>query len=539
MKHIVLIFLFGLFAFSSIAQEKYWVFFTDKGPYENSMDASVFVSQRSVERREKQEIEFSDSDLPVFSGYLEELKKLDVAIKQKSKWLNAVSIATSPQNIDVIKNLPFVTNIRPIQSLVKQNTQSEQYHTVLSAKTTIDPLNYGPSGNQVFLVNGQYLHQNGNLGEGMLIAVLDGGFQGVESYSAFDSLWARNGMQSSYNFVTGDTNVYVPGLGMHGMSVLSLMTGYVDGQVIGTAPKATYVLLTSEDETQETKAEEDNWVAAIEYADSVGADIINSSLGYNTFDGGIGNYTLDDLDGRTAITSIAANMAARKGILVVNSAGNEGVSAWQKIITPADADSILTVGAVDANGVYAQFSGRGPTADGRIKPEIVAQGASVYHISFGGLLSVGSGTSFSSPIIAGLSACLWQRHPNATAMEIRDAIIQSADKFDNPDNSSGYGIPNFLIADALLNDSVETELDELTLMPNPFTNVITLYAPAQQFPVQVEIVINDMQGNIVKEMKKELYYNFTEFDDFALLPAGVYIFQVKYNGKVHKIKMIK
>ena len=349
---------------SAFAQVKYWVFFSDKPQAEQQLaQPEQFLSKKSLERRARQNISIHKSDMPVHQPYLQKISAEGALILQTSKWLNGVSVFATKNQIEEIQKLPFVKDVKPVLQLQGQSIEDIYPAPMPPQTTTAQPYSYGNSWNQISMLSGEFLHDDDSRGQGMVIAVLDGGFSGADFYSGFDSLWARNGIIASYDFNDGDTIVYERGT--HGMNVLSVMAANVDGQLIGSAPEAHYILLQSENQLSETTIEEDNWVSAAEYADSAGADIINSSLGYTTFDGGFGDYDTTDLDGRTGTTSLAAVMAARKGMLVVNSAGNEGGGGWKKIITPADADSILAIGGVDDFEQRVGVSSVGPSAGGR------------------------------------------------------------------------------------------------------------------------------------------------------------------------------
>ena len=519
------------------AQSKFWVKFADKGENTN-WKVEESLSQKAIDRRLDQNISIDFYDQPICAQYIDNVRLAGADIINKSKWLNAVSVQATEQEIAAIEQLPFVTDVRLVAQM-KQTSAPEHISLVRSTKTSVSSLNYGISGNQIELVSGHYLHEQNYRGQGVIIAVLDGGFFGTDNIEAFDSLWSQGRVLATWDFVDGDNDIFH--VGSHGTNVLSTMGGFIDGTLIGSAPSASYLLLKSENEASETPIEEDNWVAAAEFADSAGAQIINSSLGYNTFDGGIGNYTHADLDGRKATTTIAATIAARKGILVVNSAGNEGSGFWQKIITPADADSILAVGGVDASGEYVQFSSRGPTADGRIKPDIAAQAAGVILSRSNGLIGPGNGTSFAAPVISGLAACLWQKHPKATMWQVRQSIIESSHLYANPNNSLGHGIPDFLIADAILTDLFDTvdPQEDVLLMPNPFVDELTLFIRTETYPQIAEVTVSDMHGNVVSTKRVEVISKKTDLSAFRTLASGMYIFEINFNGQRHRFKMIR
>jgi subtilisin family serine protease len=320
-----------------------------------------------------------------------------------------------------------------------------------------DVSDYGDAYNQLEMLGGNKLHREGYTGEGMTIAVIDAGFYKVDELAVFSDL--QNQILSTYDFVDGNSNVYDDHT--HGMMVLSTMGG--KGEMTGTAPEANYILLRTEDVFSENLIEEYMWVCAAEYADSAGADIINSSLGYTTFDDALQNHTYEDMDGETAPISIGAGIAFSKGIIVVNSAGNSGNSSWNFIGAPADNFDVLSVGAVDENEEFASFSSYGPNADGALKPNVVAQGKNTVIISSSDTVRTGSGTSFSSPITAGMVACLWGAQPNQTPETVKDAIYKSADRYLNPDNQFGYGVPDYFSAYQILASNltipIESSLD--------------------------------------------------------------------------------
>ena len=536
MKKIILVTTLIISTLATTAQVKYWVFFTDKQVTASMLEhPENILSERSIARRQTQYIAINESDFPVSKNYIKQLQKQGVMVLRTSKWLNAASVFATVQQIEELKKLPFVSSVKPVMTLERQA------ESMVEIRTTLTSYSYGNSWNQVSMLGGNVLHDAGSRGQGMLIAVLDGGFSGADTVPAFDSLYAQNGILLTKDYVDGDTNVFHRG--SHGTSVLSVMAANLDGQLIGTAPQAQYILLQSENQINETTIEEDNWVAAAEFADSVGAQIITSSLGYTTFDGGIGDYTYNDLDGRTATTSIAALMAARKGILVINSAGNEGGSSWRYIITPADADSILAIGGVDEFGQRVGFSSIGPTADNRIKPDICAKAQGVVVANSFGTLSAANGTSFSAPLIAGLSACLWQRHPSATNFQVRTAIMESASQFLMPDTLMGYGIPNFVLADYYLsvigNEEFTQPGSEVMLYPNPFDEKLTLHITFENLPPSADIQVYSINGALLSEIDIPVTGATTELQQFQNLPAGNYIFKVNLDGKVYTFKMLR
>ena len=385
------------------------------------------------------------------------------------------------------------------------------------------------------MLKGDVLHNRNLKGEGKVIAVLDAGFSKANEMDAFKKLFDEDRILGSWDFVAQEESVFEDH--SHGMMVLSTMGAENNGQIIGTSPNASFWLLRSEDGDTENLIEEYNWLCAAEFADSVGADIINSSLGYTTFDDVNQNHTYSDMDGRTAPVSIAANLASRKGMIVVNSAGNSGSSSWHYIGAPADADSILSVGAVDENRDFAWFSSYGPSIDGRIKPTVVAQGRNtIVATSDNGTLA-GNGTSFSSPVIAGMTACLWQAHPNRTNIEIINAIILSANLHDNPNDSLGYGLPNYDLADQLLTFPKEQNLNGLiSVSPNPITTKSALIINMEGFNgslfyyKDLLIEVYDIRGKKVHNndyVVTPLSYNQVHFSFLEKISAGTYFLKIQ------------
>lgn len=542
MKHLLLALSLLFVVEFAQAQVKYWVFFTDKPNAEAALsNPQNYLSDRAISRRQKQNIAISASDVPVYANYLNALQSQGLMILTTSKWLNAASVFATKAQIDEIAKLPFVSEIKPVLQL--QTQRFEEMLPIRSGQNILaaQPYAYGNSYNQMAMLGGNLLHDNDLRGQNMLIAVIDGGFDNAETISALDSLWQNSNVIATWDYNDGDTNVFERG--SHGTNVLSVMAGLVDGQLIGSAPKAQYVLLQTENQGSETTVEEDNWVKAAEFADSIGVDIINSSLGYTTFDQGIGDYTFADLDGRTATTTKAAAWAARKGILVVISAGNEGANQWRHISTPADADSILAVGGVDELGNRVGFSSQGPTADGRIKPDVCAKAKSVTMASSLGGLTSGNGTSFSAPLVAGLAACLWQNHPTKTAMQVRNAIIESSSQFYTPDTLLGYGIPNFSVADFWLTYLDTPENPSVTpivqLVPNPIDENLVLHTNLASYPQQVEIIVTDNIGREISRKTILLENNSVYLPEYYALKSGFYNFNVVIGLNEYAFRMIR
>ena len=422
---------------------RYFVSFKNKANTTFSLNTpEEFLSQKTINKRELFAIPIDSTDLPVNIEYVTVLQSAGITIENKLKWFNGVVVSTYDSLLVESLNYQFIDTIIGFGSWQNSKTVGKKWNA------NYDVLDYGDAYNQLEMLGGNKLHEKGFSGEGMTIAVIDAGFYKVDELAVFSDL--QNQILSTYDFVDGNSNVYDDHT--HGMMVLSTMGG--KGEMTGTAPDANYILLRTEDVFSENLIEEYMWVCAAEYADSAGADIINSSLGYTTFDDALQNHTYEDMDGETAPISIGAGIACSKGIIVVNSAGNSGNSSWHYIGAPADNFDVISVGAVDENEEFASFSSYGPNADGAVKPNVVAQGKNTVIISSSDTVRTGNGTSFSSPITAGMVACIWGAQPNQTPAAVKGAIYKSADRYLNPDDQFGYGIPNYYNAYQLLNSSI-------------------------------------------------------------------------------------
>ena len=532
----------------------FMISFTDKINNGFSIaNPQAFLSERAIQRRITRNISVFENDLPLTSSYISQVAATGANVIGKSKWLNSITVLISnPQQLIDINQLPFVISNTPLNrnstvvsdenkfELESFSTSSTTHNRV--AATSASAFDYGQGYQQINMIGGLQLHQNGFRGQGMLIAVLDAGFPGVDVIAGFDSLRNENRIISTYDFVNRNSFVY--SFNSHGTSTLSCMAALVPGSFIGTAPKASYLLLRTEDASPESKSEEFYWVEGAEYADSCGADVISSSLGYTTFDNSAISYTRVNLDGNTAISTRGADVAASKGILVVNSAGNSGGSSWQKLGSPADGDSVFCIGGVTTGLTRASFSSYGPTADNRLKPDVgaLAVGATVFYQDGG--VGGANGTSFSCPIIAGMSTCLWQANPTYNNMELIEAIKNTASQFSNPDTSLGWGIPNFSMADFILQGKKAEQYpnaENFLLSPNPFTDNLNFnfYSADTQ---SLKIIITDALGkNIYNDeffaMPKS--YNQINVPIAQKLSRGIYFFSLSTKDKIYTRKIIK
>ncbi|MFH2141809.1 MAG: S8 family serine peptidase [Bacteroidota bacterium] len=535
---------------SQTAPAKYWIKFTDKN--NNSYQLSSpeqFLSQRALDRRQRQNIAIEEKDLPVTQMYIDSLESLGLVILNTSKWFNSVTVySTDTALLDTVTNLSFVAQLDKVmkykngdatQSYFYEQSVAAAYVSHNSAKNLLD---YGLATAQIAMHRGQILHNNGYMGQGIQIAITDAGFYKVDIFPAFDSLWQNSQILGYKDFV--HDGVDFSNQHSHGMNVLSVVGANIPGQMIGTAPKASYWLLRSEDAGTEYSIEEDNWVTAAEFADSVGADVINVSLGYETFDDTSQNHTYSDMDGNTTRVSIGADIAAGKGMIVVVSAGNSGNKPWHYIGTPADADSVLTVGSVDGFKNYSDFSSTGPTADNRIKPDVAAIGSSATFQTSAGTIGTGNGTSFSAPIMTGLVACLWQANPDLSNMDIIEFIRKSSHQYDNPDSLMGYGIPDFAYANLLIQGIQYLDLDNenyIVTYPNPFNNEICVefYSVDSQ---SVTIEIYDLLGKLVLGNNYKLNmtsYNRIRITDLNSLAPGSYFAKIITKNKTYQEQIVK
>lgn len=423
-----------------------------------------FLSKRSIDRRMKQGLSINRSDLPISSTYINIIEKLECTIVAKSKWLETISIYTSDSLfIDKIKELDFVDGATFVwKGDTARTTPKELPRSKRILEKPVDK--YGHGTVQIKTVSGDFLHQEGYRGKGIEIAVIDAGYTNLRDILLLDNI----SIKGIKDFVFNGNNIFESS--DHGLKVLSVLAANRPNIFVGTAPEAKYWLLRSEDSRTEFPIEEDYWVAAAEYADSIGVDIINASLGYHTFHAPAKNYTHEDLDGKTAYITKAAEMAVSKGIFVEISAGNEGANSWGKIAFPSDANNVLTVGAIARDSTIAYFSSRGLAADGRIKPDVVAVGLGAAVVASTGDVELAHGTSFSGPIMSGLAACLWQSAPNLTNLELLDIIRKSGDRYNTPDEAYGYGIPNMKIA-YLLAGNTPSGIENQTLNNHPLFTI--------------------------------------------------------------------
>lgn len=550
MKKLLPLFVF-LISLQLFAQEDAWVYFKDKPSSATFLATPLtMLTQRSIDRRTRQNIALDIKDVPIEATYYNQIKSATgITVLAKSKWLNALHVQGTEANINNLKtSFTFVQSIEFAQNSLNTSSKRVAKTTTITKRqkfteTTTD-FNYGNTQNQTEMLKADFLHKQNFTGNGMVIAVIDAGFPNVNTLTAFDRIRNNNQILGGYNFVDRSTDFYVKKFNPmdlnsiynnHGTNVLSTIAGYTDGQFVGTAPDASFYLFITEDVSREVPLEESLWVEAAEQADSLGVDVINTSLGYSTFDNTDYNYTYADMNGQTTFISRGAEIGVSRGMIVVNSAGNEGSSSWKYISAPADAPSVFTVGAVNATRVIASFSSFGPTSDNRIKPDVLAQGQNVFVLDHNtGAPVTSNGTSFSSPIMAGVVACFWQAFPNLTNTQIMQKIRESADRYNNPTAQYGYGIPNFQNAYNVLALDRQDFIKDTFVFPNPVSNQFTIQTSVKDLQ-ELQIQIYTIIGKKVFE-KKGLN---SKTIDISNLKNGIYILQLKNKDQQKTVKLIK
>ena len=476
------IFLLLLLTTNGFAQQDAWLYLNAKPSSQSFSDAPLkMLSQRALDRRANQSIILDFKDVPVEASYINQVKAImGITVMAKSKWLNALHVRGTQAKINDLLQLSFVSKLdfadKSLNQIGKIAKSSKVKQGNKTKKTKVDYA-YGSSLNQIQMLNGQVMHQQNYTGSGKVIAIMDAGFPGVNTTQPFQKLRTNDQILGGYNFVLRNPDFYT-GVS-HGTSVLSAMGGYKENSLVGTAPDASYYLFITEDDTSENPVEESLWVEAAEKADSLGVDIINTSLGYFDFDNEAYNHTYSEMNGTTAFMSRGAEIAFSRGMILVTSAGNSGGTSDPHVAVPADAVSVIAVGAVNSSEIVTSFSSVGPSSDGRIKPDIMAQGQAAVVSDAAGNIVTANGTSFSGPIMAGMLACLWQAFPQKTNQQIKELVLQSSDKFLTPNNQYGYGIPDFglIVRNQLSTESFSK--DDFIIYPNPTTDSISVSLPSK------------------------------------------------------------
>jgi len=541
---------------AQLAPQKYFIEFMDKNNSQYSIHSpSQFLSLRAIARRQRQGIAVEMNDIPVSQTYINRIREFNAIILNRSKWFNGVEIyCLNLAMVDSISRLPFVkkvykSNIKNIINNTKSNYNIKLNEVILHKNDTFIPasnfdyntnsvFNYGPSLNQIRMVKGDSLQGLGYRGQGIVIAIMAEGFLNVDKIAAFDSLFLNNQILGVRDFVAPGNNVYKKG--RQGMEFLSCLAGILPGKIIGTAPMANYLLLRTDDEETEYLIEEYNWVCAAEYADSAGADIITTSVGYTQFDDPFQNHSCSDMSGDETPVTKGANIAASKGMIVVCGAGDNGKTSWGCLGAPADGLRVLAVAATDSVRMRAGFSSFG-TSSNRIKPNVAAMGQNVVVADFNGDIGYNSSTSFSAAIVSGLAACLWQALPTYSNSSIIRSIELSSNQLQEPDSLLGYGIPDFIKAFHNVGTYEKNVPNDLfNVIPNPFTTVTNI--EVRKGIGDLNLALADMYGNIVISRNFQCFNSggcsFT-LKEFENLKKGSYLLKISCASRIYTKKIIK
>lgn len=539
MKKLIVLAILIAVQFSKAQTQHAWVYFTDKPNVTTALaNPNTILTQKAIDRKNNHGVAIDERDVPVNESYITQVKmQTGITVKAKSKWFNCIHVLGTQTDIDNLLNLSFVSEIvyadRSLNTSSRSSAEADNSRTEEKFETLV-MFNYGNSGNQNQMINVHKLHELDYTGEGVTIAVMDSGFPNVNTMAAFQRLRDNGDLLDGYDFVDRTANIYAYTGNSHGTNVLSDMAGYVDGQFVGTAPDASYYLFRTEDVASETPLEESYWVEAAERADSLGVDVVNTSLGYSRFDESRYDYTTADMDGNTAFITKGANIAVEKGILVVNAAGNEGNDGtWGIVTAPADGD-VFTIGAVNASGNYASFSSRGRTPNIPVKPDVVAQGAGVYVITSSGGIATSNGTSFSSPIMAGAMACMVQAFPNKTNLELMQIVRETGSIYSSPTIQLGHGIPDFEAAFQTLSNDVFVSTEKIQIYPNPAKAIVTITLPDATQYTKISLV--NLLGKTVQVATAN---NNSNQIDLSQLTTGMYIVRIEADGEIITKKIIK
>jgi len=514
-------------------EEDAWVYLTDKLDVASAIANPITIlTQKAIDRKTKHSVVIDSKDVPVNEAYISTLKgETGITVMAKSKWFNAVHVRGTAANINNLTALGFVDYVDFADNGLdaKRISYPKDKFEIENRRVVF---NYGSTQNQVEMINADNLHVADYTGTGVTVAVIDAGFSNVNSMAPFSRLRNAGNLMGGYDFVDRTSNIYASTSSDHGVKVLSCMAGYVLNQFVGTAPDATYYLFRTEDAASENPVEESYWVEAAERADSLGVDIINTSLGYKGYDNSNYSHVSADLNGNTTYITKGANIAFDKGLMLVNSAGNAGFSG---VNAPADAAGVFTIAAVDSNGDYAWFSSVGNGTQPTPKPDVAARGDNTFVIGSNGVIVQNDGTSFSSPVMAGGIACLMQALPNMTNSEIMQLARDSGSQSASHDFFIGYGIPDLQSA---LNMTLDTSVSigaEFKVFPNPIQNILQV-----SFPENIErttLTIYDILGKQIIEI---LIFQDYKAINLEQLPSGIYIAKLQTdNQKTNTFKLIK
>ncbi|MFM9423075.1 MAG: hypothetical protein RIR06_1536 [Bacteroidota bacterium] len=552
MKKLLLLHFLVLFALYHSAQTSYntfWIQFKDKHNSEFSISKpNQFLSKKAIERRLEWGLGFDSLDLPVNKNYIDQVLNMgNSQLLLKSKWFNSITVQVNDTSSSVlatwlnqISQLECVLQVRSLENILQNgkviSIQGEQ------ANQENQTHSYGDSYRQIEMLNGHFLHDLGFEGQGVDLAVFDGGFLFADELPAMKHLFSEGRIISQHDLLHFNSSE-VFDASTHGMMVLSHMAGIIPDSLYGTATQANYFLFQTEDVFQEVRLEEDTWIQAAEMADSIGVDLINSSLGYSLFDFESMSYLPVDMNGQTTRISQAANICALKGTLVVNSAGNSGASAWHAITAPSDAEHVLSIGAVDENEIHASFSGYRPPNGPFVKPNVVAMGKQTVYAAYDSTIARGNGTSFSSPIIAGLAACLMQAFPHVSNLKIKDVIERSASLYETPNDSMGFGVPDFWKAFLMLSQEQNgfVQNENILVYPQPSSGIFEVRIKSNM--VTPKVYLFSATGSSIRNTRP--YFNQLENEwcrievDLSNQAAGTYYLMVHENDEILTTPLIR
>jgi len=557
-----LVLLTGISA-SATAQTSYYFYVQLKNKNNSTYslsNPSAYLSQRSIARRTAFNIPVDSTDLPVNPQYVSQIENLGVHVHSASKWMNGVTVLIRDSSFfkytfNTIKNkidttiihVPDSGQLRILKSLKCINSIEYTGNLVGPALTPVQKspeqdlsFNYGTASGQINQLKGTQLHNEGYRGKGIHIGVIDAGFTNVDINPCFDSLRLQGRLLGTKDIINPNSNIYAED--SHGAMVLSTMAGNLQGQYLGTAPEASYWLIRTEYVPTEYKVETDFWCSGIEFADSVGVNMVTSSLGYSQFDDHSMDFKYADMNGKVSRASRAATLASKKGIVVLVAAGNEGNAAWHYISSPADADGIISVGAVTSTGTPSYFSSFGPSSDGRIKPEICATGTSSALVDVSGSTTYGNGTSFATPIMAGMMACLLQKYKVSNQVlnitSLLNSVFRTGSLYANPTAQMGYGIPDFQKAEQnllLLNSLNLTKKEKFDITYNSVSKTIHISLVNNLISNESFIRIYSIIGKLLVNQPLNVTSTTIPVDK---LSKGIYAVCVTENGKTETKKIL-